>query len=309
MPFTLIKGSFRVVGASPDGDSIRFFADDPSLVHALPGPFDPKPKPFAQLRLEGIDTLETHYAGRRQPTKWAQAATKRLLDFVGIADVVWDANHNTIITANDGTRGWIASREREKNRRPVAFLFAGETSQNDGQPIALTPQLLKDSYNYTACAEGLAYPTYYQGLFGDLRDVLTNAVIAARNANLGLWPEDGTNKGFNATTLGVLIDEVPILPKLFRRLSDFMAAQATAVGFRDALAQSMEGVLDLSNQNFTHFDTFIAQAVGSTHVRMTVPPEQLVFDPMPDKPTNKFASMVGAPISGDWLGSYQNELA
>lgn len=299
MPFTLIKGRFRATGASPDGDSIRFFADDPQLIQGLPGPFDSRPRPFAQLRLEGIDTLETHYAGRHQPDRWAHAATDRLLDFVGIRGVVWDAKHATVVSVGtDDTRGYILSREREKNRRPVAFLFAGDPPEADGAPVFLDTARLRQSYNVVALTEGLAYPTFYQALFADLRAAMTAEVTAARAAGRGLWPEDATNTGVEATDLGVLIDGVPLLPKLFRRLSDFMAAQGTAVGFREALEAAREPVLDLATANFTHFDTFVEQASGSTRIRLTVPPEQLVFDPMPAAATNAFAALVGAPLTG-----------
>lgn len=303
MPFKLIKGSFRVVGASPDGDSIRFHADDPALIRDLPGPRDTRPRPFAQLRLEGIDSLETHYAGRHQPERWAHAATERLLDFVGITGVEWDARHSTIVAANDGTRGYILSREREKNRRPVAFLFAGDSAQPDGSDAFLDPAMLRDSFNFAALAEGLAYPTYYQKLFADLRDAMTEQVVAARAAARGLWPDDATNSGVDATDLSVLIDEVALLPKLFRRLSDYMAAEGTALGFHEALAAAQEPVLDLATSNFTHFDTFIEQAEGSTRIRLTVPPESLVFDPMPTQPANRFAALVGAPLSGEALAA------
>jgi endonuclease YncB( thermonuclease family) len=299
MPFKLIKGAFRVAGLSPDGDSIRFVPDDPSLVHQLPGPFDPNPRPTAQLRLEGIDTLETHYAGREQPDRWSHPATDRLFEFAGITNVVWDAQHKNVVSANDMTRGWILSRAREKNRRPVAFLFAGESDREDGSSVRLTPALLRESYNFVAMAEGLAYPTYYQALFSDLRVVLSDAAGTARTEGRGLWPEDGTNAGFDAVDLSVLTDRVPILPKLFRRLSDFMAASGSAVGFKAALEAAQEPVLDLRDQNFTHFDTFIDQPPGSTRIRLTVPPEMLVFDPMPARPTNNFALMIGAPISGE----------
>lgn len=305
MPFTLIKGAFRVAGLSPDGDSIRFVPDDPRLIAGLPGPFDPNPKPTAQLRIEGIDTLETHYAGREQPDRWAHGATQRLLDFVGITNVVWDANHKNVVSADDMTRGWILSRAREKNRRPVAFLYAGESNLSDGASVHLTPAMLVDSYNYAAVAEGLAYPTFYQSLFSDLREQLTNGAASARAAGLGLWPEDRTNQGIDATDLSVLIDQHPILPKLFRRLSDFMAATGSAAGFREALEQAREPVLDLRNLNFTHFDTFIEQAPGSTRIRLTIAPELLVFDPMPARPSNNFALMVAAPISGEApMGSF-----
>lgn len=301
MPFTLIKGSFRVVGASPDGDSIRFHADDPALIYALPGPRDTRPRAFAQLRLEGIDTLETHYNGRHQPDRWAYEATDRLLRFVGITGVRWDARHATVVAANDGTRGYILSREREKNRRPVAFLFAGDPAEADGAAVFMDVARLRASYNHLAIAEGLAYPTFYQGLFADLRDELTAQVVAARAAGRGLWPEDRTNSGVDATDLSVLIDQAPLLPKLFRRLSDYMATKGTALGFRDALEAAREPVLDLATANFTHFDTFVEQAEGSTTVRLTVPPETLVFDPMPAQPVNSFAALVGAPFSEEAL--------
>jgi hypothetical protein len=50
----------------------------------------------------------------------------------------------------------------------------------------------------------------------------------------------------------VIIDQVPILPKLFRRLSDYMAATGSAVGFREALALGGDAVWDLRTQNLTH---------------------------------------------------------
>lgn len=302
MPFTLIKGSFRVVGMSPDGDSIRFAADNRDLINNLPGsPPDPNPRPTAQLRLEGIDALETHYAARHQPTQWAHAARDRLLDFVGIRNVVWDANQTTVVSADDGTRGWILSRQKEKYGRPVAFLFAGETAEQDGSQIMLQTDLLKQSFNHAAMAEGLAYPTYYEGLFSDLRNELTSVATAARSNGLGLWPVDRSTAGFDATSLAVIIDDVAILPKLFRRLSDYMATAGTAIGFREALALSQEPVWDLRNQNLTHFDTFIEQASGSAHIQMTRAPEELVFDPMPQVAANHFAAMIGAPISGETI--------
>lgn len=302
MPFTLIKGSFRAVGMSPDGDSIRFAADDRDLINSLPGgPPDPNPRPSVQLRLEGIDALETHYAARHQPTQWARAARDRLLNFVGIRNVVWDANQATVVSANDGTRGWILSRAKEKFGRPVAFLFAGETVEQDGSQIMLRTDLLKQSFNHAAMAEGLAYPTYYEGLFSDLRNELTSVAQAARANGLGLWPVDRSTAGFDATSLAVIIDDVAILPKLFRRLSDYMATEGTAVGFREALELSEEPVWDLRNQNLTHFDTFIEQAPGSVHIRMTRAPEELVFDPMPQVAPNHFAAMIGAPVSGETI--------
>lgn len=62
MPFTLIKGTYHLVGYSPDGDSIRFKPTNLALMRKLSGPA-PKinARGHAQLRLEAIDALETHY--------------------------------------------------------------------------------------------------------------------------------------------------------------------------------------------------------------------------------------------------------
>ncbi len=66
MSFNLIKGTFHVVGYSPDGDSIRFQANDRNKWNLLEGPpVQPNARGHVQLRIEAIDTLETHYLGKR----------------------------------------------------------------------------------------------------------------------------------------------------------------------------------------------------------------------------------------------------
>ena len=70
MKYTLIKGTFHVVGFSPDGDSMMFKAANPAHWSKLG---DENRDVFAaklaasengavQLRLQGIDALETHYS-------------------------------------------------------------------------------------------------------------------------------------------------------------------------------------------------------------------------------------------------------
>jgi len=191
MPFTLIKGKFHVRNYSPDGDSIRFEPDNAAFVQALPGG---RPKFNArnhvQLRLEAIDTLETHYTPPsgggvyHQPLTLANKAMDVLLDFVGITDVVWDVSHKTVVSANDGSPGYIVTRAIEKYGRPIAFAFAGDIDKEDGASIFLTPKKLRESYNYQALLQGLAYPTYYEGLFFDLRQTLDGAVAEAREQDL-----------------------------------------------------------------------------------------------------------------------------
>jgi hypothetical protein len=304
MPFKLIKGSFHVRNYSPDGDSIRFQPDNAGLVQDLAGS---KPKFNArnhvQLRIEAIDTLETHFSppsgggALHQPLELAHAAADRLIEFVGIKDVEWDRAHRTVTDAQDGTRGYILARTVEKNGRPVAFVYAGEPSEEDGADVILDVNRLRDSYNYVALAEGYAYPTYYKGLFHDLREELTAAVADARTHSLGVQGKDKTNDGFKASTLGSITQEYAILPKLFRRLSEYMVNYGTAQGFKKKLAQSKEPVLDLRTSNFTHFDTFVEQEDDSVEIRVTRRPEELVFDEMPTRPSSAFSVLMGSEVA------------
>lgn len=304
MPFTLIKGSFHVRNYSPDGDSIRFQPDDPGLVHDLLGS---RPRFNArnhvQLRIEAIDTLETHYTPPsgggtfHQPLELAHAAADSLLEFVGIKNVEWGPTHSTVTDADDGTPGYILARTVEKNGRPVAFVYAGTPSEADGTDVMLDVARLKDSYNYRAIAEGLAYATFYTGLFHDLRDELSAAAEAARAAKKGVYERDKTNAGFKASSLQVITQKYAILPKLFRRLTEYMVNYGTAEGFKRKLSQSREPVLDLRTSNFTHFDTFIEQKESSVQIKLTRLPEELVFNEMPTRPPNAFSAIMGSEVA------------
>lgn len=304
MPFMLIKGSFHVRNYSPDGDSIRFQPDDPGLVHDLLGS---KPKFNArnhvQLRIEAIDTLETHYTPPsgggtfHQPLELAHAAADNLLEFTGIQGVEWGPTHSTVIDAQDGTPGYILARTVEKYGRPVAFVYAGAASEDDGAEVRLDVARLRDSYNYQAIAEGFAYATFYTGLFHDLRDELIAVAESARAAKKGVYKIDKTNDGFKATSLQVITQKYAIMPKLFRRLTEYMVNYGTAEGFKRKLAQSREPVLDLRTANFTHFDTFIEQKANSVQIKLTRHPEELVFDAMPTRPPNAFSAIMGSEVA------------
>ncbi|MBB1287021.1 nuclease [Flavisolibacter sp. BT320] len=299
MPFTLIKGTFHVKNLSPDGDTIKFAPTNPELIRELPG-FKPKALSMqgrCSVRIEAIDTLETHYSVKgspllHQPIAFAHKATDTLLNYLGITNVKWNEKHQLILDANDGTPGFILSRNIEKNGRPVAFVYAGEIEKEDGTDFNLDVDDLKKSYNYKALAEGLAYPTYYKGLFPDLRDEFTRAVKNARMQTLGLYGIDKTNTGIDVQNMATITEEFAILPKLFRRLAVYLAGNGSAIGFKEKMAETKEEVVDLSNGHFTHFDTFISQEPASTFLRLTKFPEELVFDEMPLRPTEAIVDLL-----------------
>ncbi len=120
MDYFLIKGHFHVVGYSPDGDSLMFEAETPKdweLVQSKYSDLFQKKleegNGSVQLRLQGIDALETHYGpsplpmprevrGKkfaaaekpkaktiRQPKTLGDKATEKLLSYLGIEEHTW----------------------------------------------------------------------------------------------------------------------------------------------------------------------------------------------------------------------------
>jgi len=276
MAFVLIKGTFHVVGYSPDGDSIRFKAKNIDNWKKISGPaVSLNALKHAQLRVEGVDALETHYEGFHQPLVHAKAAGRFLLSVLGIHEVVWDGPQSFVIRAEDGTEGYILTRTAEMNRRPVAFVFAGDTGERDGKDVVLDPKMLRDSLNYKLMARGLAYPAYYSGLFSDLRMALTEALNRGRAEGRGLWPFDRTTRGFSVSNMRNLTDEVAIFPKLFRRIMAYMGNGGGVEGFKDYLLKSCEPTVRIPQAHFTRFDSIVE--VDGDRVKLNESPENLIF--------------------------------
>lgn len=279
MPFILIKGTFHIVGYQPDGDSIRFRADNPELWKWFSKQrVELNEKQHAQLRIEGIDTLETHYEGRarlRQPLTYARAATNFLLGRLGIRKVTYTKAGLTVKSALDGTRGYIVANKAEGKGRPVSFVFAGDCAEADGVELALEPKRIEDSVNCRLARAGLAYPTYYSSLAADLRQQITDAVVAARAAAAGLWPKDKTLTGANVSTLWWVTSREIMLPKLFRRVVKHLDAGGDVAELTKYLAAHPDPVKDLTTGKWTRLDKLVA--VEGKLARLTVAPENLAF--------------------------------
>jgi endonuclease YncB( thermonuclease family) len=279
MPFTLIRGTYHIRGYQPDGDSIRFEALDNANWEKLSGPpVVLNGRGHAQLRLEGIDTLETHYRVFHQPLTLATKALDFLLNRLGITSTEFDVLMTRVTNANEeSAEGFVLSREAEQFGRPIAFVYRGVPVEADGSSIFLTRERLRGSVNYQSVLEGLAYATYYAGLFPDLRAELTDAVRQARSSHVNIWAEDVTNDGFDVPDLEAITERHVIMPKLFRRLVDFLEGGGSVEGFKQSLEARREPIMIISTAHFTHFDT-VVEVTGNV-VRMTEPPENLVFGP------------------------------
>jgi len=295
MPFYVISGTFRLIGKTksgkprgfePDGDSMQFKPARVSLLEKLERvdfPYKLSSVGSTQLRFEGIDAVEIHFlAGPKeethQPEDLAEEARDHLLREAGLDPVTYEPNSTIVAEApHDGAKGFILSRSLEVHGRPVAFVFAGLDNMpgRDGDIVQLDAALLQKSLNYNMLVSGEAYPLFYDGLFADLRSVLSKAAIQARNNRVGLWNRDVTNSGVDGSSIAGLELNGVVFPKLFRRLTEFLAHGGKIKGFKSWLEEKKEPVLDLSTANRTHFDTFVD--VSGNNVKMTKAPESLVF--------------------------------
>lgn len=169
MDYYLIKGNFRVVGYSPDGDSLMFEANNKNnwkkinTVHREL--FEEKltdGKGIVQLRLQGIDALETHYSpssvpapkgmsgkkyakaelpkkGKfRQPVKLGDLSTEKMLKLFGIKNVEWGHSGwgGDYIKNIEMTSGKTTKTYKTKNEDPLEGYVVVNDVERKGRPIS-----------------------------------------------------------------------------------------------------------------------------------------------------------------------------
>ena len=203
----------------------------------------------------------------------------RLLDFLGITDVVWDAAHTQIISANDGVEGFIVTRTTDKYGRPISFVFGPDETLQDGQEVFVDSKLVKKSANFRMLKEGLAYPTFYDGLFYDLRELFAKQSLKARTKQKGIWKVDASNIFMQINGLSDVTDKYVILPKLFRRIVTYLKGSGGVFHAQDFIAFLKEGneeVFILNKLHFTHLDNLI-ETDQDGNIRLNEPPEDLIF--------------------------------
>ena len=91
-----------------------------------------------------------------------------------------------------------------------------------------------------------------------------------------MWAEDRTNAGFEVEGLNSITDEHVILPKLFRRLAEYLQAGGSVAGFKEFLEAREEEIIVISTVHPTHLDTIVE--VEGNRVRLSEPPENLIFE-------------------------------
>jgi hypothetical protein len=265
MTFTLIKGSFSLDAGIPDGDSVRFLADDDRLFGRLRGRrVEFKTDGTVQLRYEGIDTIEKSAV---QP----------------LAGDSRDKNFALLREANDpftdSPRGFILTRQTDPNRRPVSFVFSGETDQADGADLYIDEALTRRSVNYKMVESGFAYTMFYDTLFMEVRVELNSAFVTARQAQRVLHQDDGTTRGVVIRSRADLATIPPIFPKLWRRLEEYFRNHSSLADFKSWLEdRGAERLSTLSDQRTSiSFDDVVD--VQGDMVRLLYEANDMIFRP------------------------------
>ena len=279
-----LAGTYRILNTEPDGDSIRFYPDDAAAWAQVPGPNAVRTNAGggAQLRLDGIDALETHYSPRgggplHQPIELAHQARDELVRWLGFRNV--ERTGETVKAATpEQLPGYLLTNGADLYGRCVALVGRGDPPAASGTQAMVKVADLRRTANHRLIAAGLAYPTFYLKLFPDLRAELAKQARQARDAGKGLWPGDRDRKGVEVKSLATLTDDAIVLPKLFRRLVDYLdlnAGDPSLAGLPAYLAQRGDPVFILSTGHYTGFD-FVVDVRGQV-VRLTTDPEDLVF--------------------------------
>jgi len=207
----------------------------------------------------------------------AHAAAAELLDWLGFSNVV-RGQDETVTSSTPGTvAGYIFTRSADLDGC-ICFVGRGAPPQADGSSFFVNVDALRTTANHHLIKQGLAYPTYYRALFPDLRNEFTAVARQARDGGLGVWAGDATTSGFDVTGLASLEEDIVIVPKLFRRLVDYLhLGDDSMAGFPAFLDQAADKFFILSTGHSTTGLDVIVEVNGS-NVKMTHPIEDLVFD-------------------------------
>ncbi|XXX80306.1 thermonuclease family protein [Sorangium sp. So ce134] len=233
MTSKLIRGQFVILGKEPDGDSIRFVPDDASLFEDLYRyhrmRFNQNDGSI-QLRLEGIDTPETHYSPRyAQPL--GEAARDALLETLGfkLPLIEW-SGQKVVGDRNDPVRGAIITEGADANGRPISYVFREDAAVlaplSDGAELTPSAETVEHSANYAMVTSGHAYSTLYTSMPKRLRRYFRKAAAQARQDVKGVWAVDSTEQFWLSEIEDVTVPNgALILPKLFRRSVDYIKSE------------------------------------------------------------------------------------
>ncbi len=237
--YTIIKGAFVIKGYDPDGDSVRFIADNikdwDGLENAkyLKKQFldtksnqnqdDLNKKNSVQLRFEGIDTPEFGDGGSRQP--FGLVARDFTLKYLGFSKIKFSKMGKRVQSAIPARiRGVLLCKSAipGSNGRPIVYVFrASDWTDKTEKAISLSAVDLEKSLNLVLLQKGLAYPEFYNTMPTSHRSGFQNAIQEARSSKIGIWKLD-QSRSFRINTIIAIREKGSlIMPKLYRRLDNY----------------------------------------------------------------------------------------
>lgn len=274
--YKVMKGRFHVKGYSPDGDSIRFEADNRDHWDFLTWKTTrDKNRVKKQLRIEAIDALETHYNNLRQPNAFAIAALERMLELIGITDIGYNLLVTKITSANDDVPGFIATSIADVFGRPVSYIFPSNVDLEDGAEMPASQLPLKQSINYILLKEGIVYPTFYTTTEPIVVDTFFQRVRYSRRSRRGIWAID-RSMGFSLWNTQTIQEDVVIFPKLFRRFASFFNHRSDLNTFMDFLKDNPDPI-QLRNGTITNLRELMFK--DGNRYGLLVEPEYFKFIP------------------------------
>lgn len=252
-PYRAITGKLVLLGKSPDGDSVRFIADDAAALRALRYGYrlQPSKDKSVQLRLDAIDAPETHYSGKAQPL--GDTARDIFLQALGFTNVVFSSKGTVNKSTPEKLPATILAKMVEVHGRPVCYLFVGEHQELKGvREVALTIGLLARSVNAVMAQKGLAYPTLYTSTPLSHREFFTDLAAKARKRPAGVWKSDKTRRFMLTDQDSIGPEGQLIFPKLFRRCSDYLTDKAKGFEgtFLDWLTQASDDDISEDDELF-----------------------------------------------------------
>jgi endonuclease YncB( thermonuclease family) len=272
-PLLCLRGELVIVGKSPDGDSIRFRPDSPDLVRTLDNGARARASSDGtfQLRLDGIDAPETHYNAHSQPL--GAPARDALLAWCGFTDVRWPGDQVSASTPA-AIPAAVLAKLVDVNGRPVVFLLRDDLPP-DGQRVEVP---LAATANAEMLRTGDAYGTFYSSTDPALRDELRALAVAARSASLGVWAADASGGFVLASQDSIGPDGALILPKLFRRCTDYLRsrnARETLPEWMERQGDQQDDLVSVGGAAEVRFRTLISQA--GDRISLDADPLDLVF--------------------------------
>jgi endonuclease YncB( thermonuclease family) len=226
--YLAVAGELVIVGDEPDGNSIRFRADDQNLwrrIEERRRPVRLAPDGTARLRLEGADAPEARFGGTPQPLGAAVAGA--LLARLGFKNVEYAAPaSNRVVAATPATvRAVILTRMVEATGRPVSYLLLDGgvgALPGDGSTVTLDQALLERTVNAWLLRQGLVYLLLYGSTPPRQRAWLQAMATAARAAAAGVWMQDVTEVFKLDGPASIGPGGQLVHPKLFRRAVDHL---------------------------------------------------------------------------------------